>query len=53
MILSFIDPTPESEAYLSLVAGIRSKPGTSKQNWEGKRLVSEKEWTLLQNEVSI
>nr|KAI8753100.1 rab GTPase-binding effector protein 1 isoform X2 [Biomphalaria glabrata] len=47
------DPTPESEAYLSLVAGIRSKPGTSKQNWEGKRLVSEKEWTLLQNEMKL
>ncbi|KAK0068772.1 rab GTPase-binding effector protein 1 isoform X2 [Biomphalaria pfeifferi] len=47
------DPTPESEAYLSLVASIRSKPGTSKQNWEGKRLVSEKEWTLLQNEMKL
>ncbi|KAH9515131.1 hypothetical protein Btru_019283 [Bulinus truncatus] len=45
------DPTPESEAYMSLVAGIRSKPGPSKQNLQGKRLVSEKEWSLLQEEM--
>ncbi|XP_059165914.1 rab GTPase-binding effector protein 1-like isoform X1 [Physella acuta] len=45
------DPTPETEAYKSLVAGVKSKAGASKQNLEGKRLVSEKEWSLLQEEM--
>ncbi|CAL1528515.1 unnamed protein product [Lymnaea stagnalis] len=45
------DPTPETEAYKSLVAGVKSKPSTGKLNLEGKRLVSEKEWALLQEEM--
>ncbi|BFZ04743.1 hypothetical protein BsWGS_07781 [Bradybaena similaris] len=45
------DPTPETEAYKSLVANLKSKAGSNKLNLEGKRLVSEKEWALLQAEM--
>ncbi|CAG5124695.1 unnamed protein product, partial [Candidula unifasciata] len=48
---SITDPTPETEAYKSLVASLKSKTGSSKLNLEGKRLVSEKEWALLQAEM--
>lgn len=47
------DPTPEAEAHKSLVAGIKSKSGSSKLNLEGKRLVSEAEWILLEEEVCL
>ncbi|GFO20972.1 Rab GTPase-binding effector protein 1 [Plakobranchus ocellatus] len=45
------DPNPESEALKSLLASQKSKPGGSKVNFEGKRLVSEREWALLQEEM--
>lgn len=44
------DPTPESEAHKSLMANVR----TSQQSGpalEGKRMVSEREWGLLQEEM--
>ncbi|RUS84817.1 hypothetical protein EGW08_007432 [Elysia chlorotica] len=45
------DPNPESEAHKSLLASHKSKPGAHKFNYEGKRLVSEREWALLQEEM--
>ncbi|GFR74029.1 rab GTPase-binding effector protein 1-like [Elysia marginata] len=45
------DPNPESEAHKSLLASHKSKPGGLKVNYDGKRLVSEREWALLQEEM--
>ena len=44
------DPTPENEARKSLLAHAKSRPDS--QSLEGKRLVSDREWMLLQEEVS-
>ncbi|XP_005107498.1 rab GTPase-binding effector protein 1 isoform X2 [Aplysia californica] len=44
------DPTPETEAHKSLVASVRAAK-SGKVNLEGKRLVSEREWALLQEEM--
>ena len=45
-----IDPTPEAEASQSLLASVRAK--IDPISMVGKRLVSEKEWELLQKDVS-
>ncbi|XP_046374469.1 rab GTPase-binding effector protein 1-like isoform X1 [Haliotis rufescens] len=46
---SITDPTPDSEARRILLASAKMK--TEGLSLEGKRLVSEKEWKLIQDEV--
>lgn len=46
---SITDPTPEAEAHNSLLASVKAKPDTI--SLEGRRVVSEKEWELLQQEL--
>ena len=48
---SFSDPTPEVEARRTLLAVAKAK--SEQFPLEGKRLVSEREWHLLQEEVSV
>ncbi|CAI9741389.1 GTPase-binding effector 1-like isoform X2 [Octopus vulgaris] len=43
------DPTPEAEAHNSLLASVKSR--TEGISLEGRRMVSEKEWELLQQEL--
>lgn len=43
------DPTPEAEAHNSLLASVKAK--TDAISLEGRRVVSEKEWELLQQEL--
>ncbi|XP_064612517.1 rab GTPase-binding effector protein 1-like isoform X2 [Liolophura sinensis] len=43
------DPTPELEARQSLLASVKSR--TEAMSMEGRRIVSEKEWELLQREL--
>jgi hypothetical protein len=45
----FLDPTPEVEARRTLLAVAKAK--SDQFPLEGKRLVSEREWQLLQDEV--
>ncbi len=46
------DPTPESEASQSLIAGIKAKADGFSMSMAGKRLVSETEWAKMQKEVT-
>lgn len=46
----FIDPTPETEARQHLLASAKSK--TETLSLEGRRLVSDDVWNLLQQEVN-
>ncbi|GAB1603833.1 GTPase-binding effector 1-like isoform X2 [Argonauta hians] len=43
------DPTPEAEAQYSLLASVKSR--AEGMSLEGRRVVSEKEWELLQQEL--
>ena len=45
----FVDPTPETEARQHLLATVKSKSETL--SLEGRRLVSDEVWNLLQQEV--
>ena len=45
----FADPTPETEARQHLLATVKSKSETL--SLEGRRLVSDEVWNLLQQEV--
>lgn len=47
----FVDPTPETEARKSLLANVRVK--NERISKEGRRIVSEKEWDLLQQQVTL
>jgi hypothetical protein len=46
----FAAPTPENEARKSLIASAKSK--TDSISLQGKRLVSDKEWRLMQEQVN-
>jgi len=45
----YTDPTPAAEASQSLIASIKAKAESF--STVGKRLVSEKEWDMMQKEV--
>lgn len=48
-VRAITDPTPDNEIRRHLIANAKSK--TDNVSLEGKRLVSEKEWTLVQQEL--
>lgn len=48
-VRAITDPTPENEARKTLLASVRSKPDSI--SLQGKRLVSDKEWKLVQEEL--